>query len=269
MWKKLAYLLTVNLLLSTAFVDAKTLRHKNYPYVKPNEVSQDHWNLASSYFLPTDHPIKLKLDKIFHKSYRVTSSEATLKRAGFYRTTPRPWRKTIVAMHTKLDGYLVKMFTDDQLNVNVLENFINRIIGARAAKEFVISHDYESIFKVPNKWIYPLPSNVAPFPTSQGKYFVLIVEDMDIVCKEKNIKKWASASVPKETLKALYNLVKDVGLSDTLYLSNIPFTKDGKIAIIDTEYHHSWPVEFGKILPDLRKGQQDYWWKLIETDGQG
>lgn len=46
---------------------------------------------------------------------------------------------------------------------------------------------------------------------------------------------------------------------------NIPFTKSGKIAFIDTEHHYPGiSVRYDKLTPFLSKEMQEYWHFLIE-----
>lgn len=74
--------------------------------------------------------------------------------------------------------------------------------------------------------------------------------------------------VSKDLLNALYNLLQMLGLIDSVYITNIPFAKDGKIAFIDTEHFHKWPVKFNRLSHSLSNEMNLYWMSLINTNGQ-
>jgi hypothetical protein len=48
----------------------------------------------------------------------------------------------------------------------------------------------------------------------------------------------------------------------------MPFCRDGRIAIIDTEYHHKWPVPFYKLTKYFPKDLQSYWNKITYKGGR-
>lgn len=231
-----------------------------------NSAGIEVWQAVEPYFLPEDHPIKPVLDGIFH-SPEVTHNQKNLRKAGFEHTTPGRYTKTIVATHPKLKGYLVKMYTDVQVGIEDWSHWKHRVEGANLVRDAIAAHGYEHLMTVPRKWIYPLPSQFAPPPRTQRKQFVLIVEDMQLVSDKINEKKWKSPSLPKSTLDATYILLTELGLWDSVYIFNIPFTKDNKIAFIDTEFYHGWPVHLSRTKQYLSKGNRQYWEGLINNGG--
>lgn len=232
----------------------------------PNSAGADVWAAVEPYLLPEDHPIKPILDSIFN-STDVTLSISNLKKAGFRNTTPGKYSKTIVATHPRIKNYLIKMYVDRQVGIEDWSHWKHRVQGANAIREAIEAHGYQNIFTVPHKWIYPLPSQHAPPPGTQRKQFVLVVEDMDILSSKDNLAKWKSRSLSKHRLDALYILLTELGLWDSVYAFNIPFTKSGKIAFIDTEFHHGWPVHISRLKQYLSKNNRLYLQTLINHGG--
>jgi hypothetical protein len=232
-----------------------------YPY-NPS-VSEGEWNHLKQFFLPPDHPIKSKLDKIFSAS-RVTLNEETVLQAGFPKNTIRSTSKIVVSSHPKLKGYLVKFYLDEQ-DISDYVWMVRRLEGARSIREAIKAHGYEKMLSVPNKWIYPLPLEPSPPPGSHRKNFILVVEDMHIYKGKTNKKLWVK-KIDHERAEALYTLLQEVGLSDSIYRFNVPFCKDGRQSFIDTEYHHHWPVAVDRMLPFFSSAVQEHWFYLMHKD---
>ena len=119
--------------------------------------------------------------------------------------------------------------------------------------------------KVPHKWIYPLPADPSP-KEKEGIYrknFILVTEEMDILSRKKNRKAY-NKRITKKHLIALYTLINECGLLDSVYADNVPFCKDGKMAFIDTEHSLNeppYPLAFiGQYLNDEMLG---YWEQLL------
>lgn len=223
-----------------------------------NSAAPDIWQAVEPYFLPESHPIKPVLDQIFH-SPEVTLDGVHLAKAGFTHITPGKYSKTIVTRHPKLRGYLIKLYTDDQFEIEDWSHWKNRVVGANLIREAIAAHGYENIMAVPHKWIYPLPSQFFPPQGTTRKQFVLIVEDMHILSSKESRKKWKSNKLPHNTLDAVYIMLTELGLWDSVYAFNMPFTKEGKIAFIDTEFYHGWPVHLSRLKQYLSKDNAAYW----------
>lgn len=235
-------------------------------YKKPSEVSDTIWELMVPYFLPEDHPMKDKLDTIFHTRLRALRNSNTLKKAGFTNVEPGDWNGTIIASHESLEGYLVKMFTDEQTNMVDWNRFLDRVRGSLVVRKTITSLQMDNVFKVPNKWIYPLPAQARLNWNPLRKNFILLVEDMDLIGKNANLKKWKRAKLSKQLLNQVYILLTKAGLRDSAYAFNLPFSVDGKIAIVDTEYHNIWPVNYRALLQYLSPQNRDYWKQLIQKE---
>jgi len=222
------------------------------------------WNRVSPYFLPEDHPTKSVLDHIFSQA-RVSLSVKSMRKAGFTNVKPQGNTNVIVAFHPDLPGYVIKMYLDAQRYYHdepEYDNWVSRIEGAYAIKREIEENDLGHLFKVPIKWIYPLPAE----PTLPREYlrknFVLIEDDMEIFTNKANAQKWKGKEITEELLGALYCLVKVVGISDGVKPSNIPFSQDGRIAFVDTQLYHQWPVKYHQLTPFLSPDMQRYWKRL-------
>lgn len=225
------------------------------------------WNSLLPFFLPESHPMKEALDKIFNVKERVTLNDKSLKKAGFKIVQKGEWSKMIVASHRYLDGYLVKLYTDDEPDTIDWAKCKDRVKGAKSAAVCISKNNWNHLFKVPQKWIYPLPADPSPPHEMKRKNFILIVEDMRLIPDDANVSRWASKEISKEQLKALYWLLKLEGLRDCVYPFNLPFSVDGRIALIDTEFHHEWPVPFSKLTKFLTGNAQKFWAELLESGG--
>jgi len=241
-----------------------------YQYTYPYNpyVDIDVWDYLVPYFLPEDHPIKKELDSIFSNKKRVIKNEKSLKKAKFKIIREGKYRHPYVVSHPNMQGYLLKLYTDKQGYSNRKgKRFLSRILGAQFIQETVNIHSYNSLFKIPKKWIYPLPAE--PSPPNKKKYsrkdFVLVVEDMDILKQEKNYGMWKSTAITPQTLDALYLILDEVGLCDSISAFNLPFSNDGKIAFIDTEYYHRWPIRFYRLAHYLSHEMKEYWKLLISN----
>lgn len=232
-------------------------------YVYNPLVCNSLWNELKPYFLPIDHPLKARLDHLFKKN-RVTLSEETFEKAGFGKPKKRRPDQIIIGSNPLFKKYIFKVYLDTQPVLNEWIYWVKRIEGARAIRACLKRHDYTH-FTVPHKWIYPLPEE--PSPPSDVMYhrknFILIADKMDILKSKDNLKAFKNRMTP-ERLDELYTILTEEGLIDSVYPDNIPFTKNGQIAFIDTEHHHLSPVPYHKISQFLSPKMRQYWQSLIE-----
>lgn len=223
------------------------------------------WDDLKPYFLPEDHPIKAKLDQIFSKQ-RASYSKNSLQLSGFKFRNPKKILRVVVARHEKIKGYLLKIYTDDQPFLGEWVDMKNRILGAYYTQQAIDRHGYNKLFKVPKKWIYPLPPEPAAPQGCYQKHFILVVEDMKILGLEKNYYFYRSIAMTEEIMKAIFTICKEVGLSDSLFPPNIPFSKDHKLAFVDTQHFHHWPIKIDRLIPYLHPLGQKYWIELINGE---
>lgn len=217
--------------------------------------------LQKEMVMADDHPIKSQLDALFSSS-RVTLNLKTLREAGFDRAKPRKFTKLIVTKHPSFPGYVFKLYLDAQRpHKNTAEDqfWKMRVEGANQIRAYIEDYQLESLFKVPQKWIYRLPKHPRP---PEGYYLrktILVEEDMDLLSNKENEETWKSDLITYSLLDALYLILRDIGLKDCCRPENIPFSSDGRIAFIDTQTHGSKTVNFSQLNPYLSPKNKRYW----------
>ncbi len=229
-----------------------------------NIVSKEH--IPSEYFLPSTHPIKPQLDHLF-SSTRVTFSLDSLFESGFQETKPRKFTHLIVTSHPLFPGYIFKLYLDTQKNhKDKPEEFFwcLRVQGARLVQLAIDHQNLDHLFKVPKKWIYQLPSTPEPPLGYYQKNYILIEQNMDLFDKADNYSIWKSSYVTHDLLNHFYDVLKQVGLSDCAKPDNAPFSKDGRIAFIDTQTHGETKIRFDKLNDFLSKENRSYWKTLTQ-----
>lgn len=213
------------------------------------------------YLLPPDHPVKPTLDAIFSSS-RVTFNPDTLKKAGFAKAGPREFSKVVFTTHAAIPGYVFKLYLDAQRNPGNLPDWrywLMRVQGANRVREVIAAHGMEALFKVPRKWIYKLPSRPLPPVGYYPKYYILVEEDMELVSDKENEALWSSDFVTTQLLDGYYTILKEVGLSDCARIENAPFSRDGRVAFIDTQTFGRKKVPYHAMDEFLSKPNRDYW----------
>lgn len=225
--------------------------------------TENEWGEIAPYLLPDTHPIKPALDRIFSGERAVRNVDA-LKDAGFHVITKGHWSDTVIATHSKADGYFFKLFTEDQVHTNEITRLLARIKGAIYAQEIVSRHGWNKLFKVPRKWLYILPEDQTPIPGVPSKRVVLVAEDMRLLSKQESYKKWKQANFDKKLFKAVFQVLTEGGFSDSSYAFNLPFAKDGRIALIDNDKYNKRPIPFHNLFRYLHPDLKKYGEKLIE-----
>lgn len=237
-----------------------SLLTQSYPY-NPH-VSTSIWEELEPYFLPDNHPIAAKLTRLCKKS-RFIESKRVFEKAGFGKVHMRQPTNIIMGKHMDYSGYLFKVYLDSQPPVCEWCNWLSRIRGASGIRECIRSHQFQH-FCVPRKWIYPVPAEPSPSPKTDcnRKNFFLIVEDMHLVNHKENLQAFHN-KITTQMLDELYTILDEEGLFDSVYPDNIPFTKKGKMAFIDTEHHHGWPILYHRLTRYFSPDMQRYWSELI------
>lgn len=226
----------------------------------PPYVPEHIYEQLKPYFLQEEHPLRKKLDKLF-ASCDVLKNDETLEKAGFKTTGARGYSKVIILKHKKIKNYLIKAYTDEHYEIIDWEKWMKRIQGAIVINSIIEKYGFQQSFKVPKKWIYQVPRG-----ENVEKHFVLVVEDMDIFDQRGNAIRWKGTEyVTKEKLNALCIIMNEAGLKDSVYLNNIPFCLDNKVAFVDTEHFHCWPVPLHKLTWVFASRLQIYWSNLIQN----
>ncbi len=220
-------------------------------------VEQEIWDQLKPYFLPIKHPAKEILDEIFQAD-RATFSRESFIAAGFEVNAPKQPGNLLVGKHPRLKGFLVKAYLDNQ-DAAEWDNFFKRATGALSIKKWIKDNHYKKYFDVPKKWIYPLPITPSPPPGDYfRKNFILLVEDANILNHHHNGIAF-KRKITSEHLDALYRIITELGLIDSVFRGNIPFNRSSKICFIDTEHHHRWPINYNRLLRYLSPEMQLYW----------
>lgn len=229
-----------------------------HPYV-----TDEVWQRVKPFFLPDAHPIKLRLDRLF-RGRRLTATEKTLVDAGFTFPSQVGLHITPV-LHKEIEGYLLKIYVDYKKTECDWEEWLKRIEGADRIRSAIAALGYNKEFKVPKKWIYPLPINPPPpeGPDYIRKNFILVVQNMWTLPLRENHSTWRKQTT-KSQLDALYEIVTMLGLRDSCRVANVPRCQDGKIAFVDTEYYDHWPVNYHPLIEFLSKENRLYWRELTE-----
>lgn len=232
-------------------------------YVQNPYVDEALWNELQPYFLPENHPVKIALDSVFSKK-RLLLSRKSMKDAGF-NILRHPQRDIVIARHPRIKDYLVKAYLDNK-KIDEWKWWKKRIDGVRQVQECIDRYNFNGMMKTPKKWIYPLPSEPSP-PNAPGikrKNFILVVEDMNILSKKENLKAFKNhMTIP--LLNALFIVLTENLLVDSIYAPNIPFCRDGKIAILDTEHFNNItrPMKLWKMMRYLNPEMRAYWKELV------
>lgn len=237
----------------------------NGGYERPQDIDEAVWEQLIPYFLEYDTKERAALDSIFKKG-RVLSSPEAMRKAGFLLISPKS--KIIVARHYKMRNYLIKAYLDRQ-DVAEWVWWKRRIDGIRLITQSIEKHHYADIVKVPRKWIYPLPADCqGPKEGHFKRNFILIVEDMSVLDQVKNRKAYKS-KLTRRHADALYTILSENHLIDSVYADNVPFCEDGKLAFIDTEHANDFsrPVPY-ETFGHIFNGQlRAYWQSLINRGG--
>jgi hypothetical protein len=239
-------------------------------YPRNTLIDEGLWNTLKPHFLPYDHPVRHKLDKIFSK-FRALKDIESMERAGFKKPYPRKWTRLVVTKHPKIPGYVFKAYLDKQNYHRKMPEYhfwLLRIEGVERIRNEITKRQLEGIFKVPRKWIYPVPQHPSPPKKYVRKNFILVEEDMDIYSEKENEMQWkTNPKVNEQMLLDLVRLLNDLGLWDCPKPDNMPFCKDGRIAFIDTQTFFKWPVKFFRLTPVLPPHLQPYWENLTKSPG--
>jgi hypothetical protein len=212
------------------------------------------------YLLPDNHPIKADLDQLFTSS-RALFNLKTLEKAGFKKSRLRKFTRLLVTSHPAFPGYIFKLFLDVQRypkNRPEYKFWFLRCQGARQIQALITANNLQSLFKVPQKWIYLLPNYPKPPLGYFPKLTLLVEEDMNILSEKENKKMWASSAVNTPLLEGLYLILKTVGLRDCTKPDNIPFSHDGKVAFVDTQTFDE-KVDYKRFTRYLSKPNQKIW----------
>ncbi len=227
-------------------------------------VSQDESINQREFLLPEDSPLQKPLKKIFSDP-QVLKNPRRFVEAGFVVISERP-SGMFVASHPKLPGHLVKVYIESQKTKPNWQWAVFRCIGVTKIRKLIEEYNLD-YFAVPNKWIYP----VGPIENEDNLIenttpAVLVVTDMRLVGRTASKEAWKT--IPDKTIIQQLYCILSHGYSSCLLGSNIPYTKKGEFACIDTE-NPQRPLPLHHVSRHLSEEMADYWEYLVRTDGRG
>jgi hypothetical protein len=234
----------------------------------PSYLSTEMLDEMGPFLIPDDHPMKSPLDTIFTAS-RATQDEQALKQAGFKILFHQPRSFIRVVKHSKLSGYLLKLYTDDEQRKKGNQPgwlwLTRRCRGAHKIQQ-IIENTHIKNFQVPEKRLYLLPPEPSPpsLPAYTRHPAVLLVKNMHLLKKKQNLEAW-NTLITSEHLDELYFIISK-GNGGSYRADNISYSKNGKFSFIDTEYPHRKP-DFKSIRRYLSKSMCSYWDKLVRQGG--
>lgn len=236
---------------------------------KKHENENEREKALEPYMLPRNHPLKGYLSILFSTPTMFKSAEH-FRKAGFH--VIRGHRKLMVGGHPHVPDYLFKKFPNCMPQVQQLENFLKRQKGAQILRNYIVTHNFKYLV-IPQKWLIKLPRSF-----SQGdkdRSYILVVDNMDIhrdYDDPKGICRQLYYNMDIDMLTELCTILHAVGGCDA-FPRNQPFTKEGKIAFVDTEHVGKMKGHFLKhIVPALNEELQAYaiaLWNKLEDEEKG
>lgn len=213
---------------------------------------------AKQYLLPANSPIKPELDLIFSNP-NVLDNPKTFAAAGFKTLFFRARTSLRIATHPALPGYLFKLYLRSENNKNMperQERLIRRAGEAARLEKFIKKNDIRR-FTVPKKWLYKVQGTA-----TKKSIYVLIAQFVNIVSNSQSEKAWKT-KITYNDVREL-NLLLREGYGSLAFSRNIPYTREGKFAFIDTEFprrEHSLGNVSKKLSPKMGR----YWNKLLKS----
>lgn len=219
---------------------------------------------TKSYLLPPDNHYKNSIETIFSKATSDLTFD-TINSLGFKIMNNSGGLYIFVAKHPAVPGFVFKFFKYGQFDEIDWRYWIKRIQGAKLIQKGIDQFGYQNIFMVPKKWLYKTYATQV-IDGKQYPAYILIAEDMALEKSSKNQELWYHR--PKEqVLIALHKMLKTYGLRDSSHIENIPYSKNGKIAFVDTESFYTWPVYYRPLLQFLSAKNRKIWKDLVKKGG--
>lgn len=177
--------------------------------------------------MPFDDPASIDLRALF-RDPDMFDSRRDWSAAGFQVFNRSNNGKIMVARHPQVAGLLFKKYVSDVSQKEQLKNFERRSDGSRRLRDFVESRQLSRVV-IPRKWIVELPRPLSRRESSH----VLVVEQIDLLDDDQT--KEAYQRIDPAVLADLCVVLHHFRGMDSNG-KNLPFTSDGRIALIDTEH---------------------------------
>jgi hypothetical protein len=137
--------------------------------------------------------------------------------------------KIMVGGHPAAEGLLFKKYPRGVSLRDQLENYECRVEGADRLRAFIEEHRLRHVV-VPRKWILELSRE---FSSRSSRSYVLVVERLDLL-DEKDSRR-AYRHIDEALLRELCLVVHEFRGLDSV-VKNVPFTRQGQVAFVDTEH---------------------------------
>jgi len=207
---------------------------------------------SSQYLLEDTHPLYSTMQTLFN-SKGVLSSEKSLEKRGFHILAVRA-PSFVVIKHHKIPGYVIKAHLEGSGRSleQRWDNFICRCAHALAIQQLIQDQGFKH-FAVPDKKIYV---------TDRGEP-ILLATDMNILSYKQSQYAWKHLA-KKKHIEELYCLFES-GYGSSKLPENIPYTKEGFFALIDTE-RPAKMRPFSHFKDYLSAPMQDYFMVLSKGE---
>lgn len=175
-------------------------------------------------------PLSLDLKALFRDRDMFDSTD-TWRAAGWklVRASTHPL-KLMVAKHKAAEGYLFKKYSNWVPLDEQLKKYQRRLECARMLRSFFQQRNFKHLL-VPQKWLYELPKRFA----RKLPAYVVIVEELPVFDRESFESEDRHRDIDTDVLRELCAVFFEFqGLDFTA--KNMPFTRKGQVAFIDTEY---------------------------------
>ena len=214
-------------------------------------------------------PNAIDLDRLFHR-WPDFESAKDWRQAGFEILRDKE-DKILVLSHKSAKRYLFKKYGSDDWRSprEQLEKYQSRVTWAALLRSHIINNGLRHVV-VPQKWLCTLPAESG----SKGKSpHVVVVERHRILDADESAACYRriDAEVVRELCTILFAFR---GLD--FKIRNVPFTRDGKIAFIDTESlkpsskklrtrKNCYQKYIDTMLSKHRRLAEDVWNELVKT----
>jgi hypothetical protein len=218
------------------------------------------------YLLSLNSTLKASLDKIFSPS-RIMHDKKSFTKAGFINLFNQRYSRIKIAKHPALPGYLLKVYFDTDVLKKCEAGWdclTERCQGAENVRRLIKEKNLEH-FSVPDKWLYPASVSKISSKTKSVQPVVLVVTDMNLVSIEESTKAWRK-KVTHKHLDELFCILSH-GFASQSLPKNIPYSKNGTFACIDTEYPKRTYVNFNLAREFLAPEMKAYWDHLVRKGG--
>jgi hypothetical protein len=217
----------------------------------------------SVHLLPPTHPARAVLEALFRCS-SVIDDEAAFCEVGFKIYVKKSRSLMRVATHPALKKYLFKVFFVNEQHcerekLRGWSGFAIRCEGAQRIRRIIQERGIRN-FQVPHKWLFYPPHH--PSCSLDDQPVILVAEYQDLLPRKENEDAWLN-TVTEPHLDELYTIIQGAG-GASYRPDNIPLTKQGKFAFIDTE-HSSEARDCESISPYLAPQMRRYWSDLIQS----